>query len=264
MKWLKRSSKFKLALVILASMAVGLLGGFLLPYYPGTAKFLSNIYHSLPVSQDVATGERVVTLNTRTFRVAGDADVYDTERDSVYIYEARKLDLNKVALVLIDVWEYVPNGGAIEQRVKRNIESKIVPLLQLMRKHDMTVIHAPHNYQIAELAKPLPDEFVVDSHNLIDDTVELDRYLRAHNIKTLLYAGYASNWCVLHRPTGIVKMKELGYSIILLRDCTKGSETPESLEGEWGNRMAIYTVESQFGATTTLEDLEAALEQVDS
>lgn len=261
MKWLKRSSKFKLALVILASMAIGLFVGFLLPYYPGTAKFLRNIYDSLPVVQDVATGERLVTLNTRTFRTAGDPDVYDTERDSTYSYETRELDLNRTALILIDVWQEHPNEGWME-RAKKNMESKIAPLLQLAREHGMTVIHAPYHHQIAELAKPLPDEFVVDSHNLIDDNVELDRYLRARNIKTLIYAGYASNECILYRPTGIIKMKELGYSIILLRDCTIAIETPESLDGEWANRMAINTVERQFGVTAILEDLKTAVEQV--
>lgn len=259
-----RNPKFRLTLVILASVTIGLFGGFLLPYYPGTAKFLAGIYRSLPVVQDVETGEKIVTLNTRTFRLAGDPDVYNTERDSTYSYETRKLDLNRTALMLIDVWQKDGPNDGLGERVMKNMESKIAPLLQLARKHHMTVIHAPHNGQIAQLAKPLPNEFVVDSHNLIDDTVELDRYLRAHNIKTLIYAGYASNECVLYRPTGIIKMKELGYSIILLRDCTTAIETPESLDGEWANRMAINTVERQFGATTILEDLKAALGQGDS
>lgn len=259
----KGSLKLRLALVALASLAIGLFGGFLLPYYPGTAKFLRNIYDSLPVVHDVETAERIVPLNTRTFRVAGDPDVYDTERHSSYNYETRTLDLNRTALLLIDVRQDNPNDGWME-RARENMESKIAPLLQLARKHGITVIHAPHYGQIAQLAKPLPDEFVVDSHNLIDDTVELDRYLRAHNIKTLIYAGYASNECILYRPTGIIKMKELGYSIILLRDCTIAVETPESLDDEWANRMAINTIEMQFGATATLEDLKAALGQVDS
>jgi nicotinamidase-related amidase len=258
----KRSSKFRLILVILVSMAIGLFAGFLLPYYPGTAKFLRNIYNSLPVIQVAETGERMVTLNIRTFRTAGGPDVYDTERDSTYIYETRKLDLNRTALVLIDVWQDNLNEGWME-RAKKNMESKIAPLLELARKYHITLIHVPNNGQIAELAKPLPDEFVVDSHNLIDDTVELDRYLKAHNIKTLIYAGYASNECVLYRATGIIKMKELGYSIILLHDSTIAVETPESLDGEWANRMAINTVEREFGVTAILEDLKAALEQVD-
>lgn len=208
-------------------------------------------------------------LNTRAFilagdpRLAGDPDVYNTERDSTYSYETRKLDLNRTALILIDTWQDHFNKGHLE-RTRKNMESKIAPLLELARKHHMTVIHAPHRKQIAQLAKPLPDEFVVDSHNPMDDTVELDRYLGAHNIKTLIYAGYASNVCVLHRPTGILKMKELGYNIILLRDCTIAVETPESLDGEWANRMAIFMVEDLFGVTTTLEDLKAALGQGDS
>ena len=92
----------------------------------------------------------------------------------------------------------------------------------------------------------------------MDDTAGLDDYLKAHNITTLIYAGYASNWCVLHRPTGIIRMRELGYDIILLRDCTIAFEMPDSLDDEWANRVTINTIEHQWGETTTLDDLQTA------
>lgn len=256
--------KLKFVLPVLASLVVGLLIGLSLPYYPPIQKFIGNIYHSLPSFSlgEEEHGERVITLNVRTFKGAGDPEAYDTEADSTYNYGARKLDLNEVALVLIDVWQDHPNDGWGGREIT-NIKTKIVPLLELVRKTNIKIVHAPHNRRIHPLAKPLQGEFVVDSHNLIDDTLELDRYLKAHNIKILLYAGYASNMCVLFRPTGIIKMKERGYDIILIRDCTIAFETPESLNGEWANRMAINMVESSLGQTTTLEELRASINAKD-
>ena len=205
-------------------------------------------------------GKRTIMLKTRKFKAAGNPDMYDTERDSTYEYTTRRLDLRGIALILIDVWSYHPNDGWM-QRANNHRKLKIVPLLELVRKHNMIIIHAPHNHRpkvkIAEDCKPLPGELVIDSPPY---TTKLDQYLKERNIEVLLYAGYASNWCVLHRPTGIIKMGQLGYDIILIRDCTIAFETPETLDGEWANKVTINIVEYQWGATTTLEDLKAALE----
>jgi nicotinamidase-related amidase len=55
-------------------------------------------------------------------------------------------------------------------------------------------------------------------------------------------------------------MSELGYNIVLIRDATLAFETPESLEGEWANVMAITMVEQLWGESTTIDDLRSALE----
>ena len=58
----------------------------------------------------------------------------------------------------------------------------------------------------------------------------------------------------------LVRMSELGYNTILVRDATIAFETPESLSGEWAYKMTINMVESLWGGTTTVDDLRAALE----
>jgi len=77
-----------------------------------------------------------------------------------------------------------------------------------------------------------------------------------------MYAGYATNMCILTRPTGIIKMKELGYNIILVRDATLAIETPESLDNEWAKKMSINLIETSFGKTTTLKDLKNSLKKI--
>lgn len=201
----------------------------------------------------------MITLNTRKLTRSEDENKFDTENDSAYRFFDEKINLSRAALVLIDVWSHHNNDGWLE-RVRQHQKSTLVPLLELARKHSMTIIHAPHEKEIARACTPLPGELVLDFFNSIDDTIELHNYLRANQIDTLFLAGYSSNLCLIGRPVGIVKMHMLGYNIIVLRDCTIAFETSETLEGELTNKVTIDIIESQWGRTTTLEDLRLALE----
>ncbi|WP_196213987.1 cysteine hydrolase family protein [Methanolobus vulcani] len=210
------------------------------------------------VSDDLHTSEssivqnREITLLTRTFVPCG-FDANKTEMNSTYNYSYLTIDMDKTALLLIDLWA-CPN----DTRLDTNVKTKMVPLLEFARKENMTIVHSPHDYTMNEYCQPLDGEMVAGRDNGLRNTDSFDEYLQAHNITNLLYAGYRSNYCILHRPTGIIKMSELGYNVILIRDCTIAYETPETLEGEWANKVSINMVESQFGSTTTLNDLQKA------
>ena len=166
------------------------------------------------------------------------------------------LDLEKTALVLIDVWTQHPNK-VFRERMASNIKQKTVPLVELARRHNIKIVHCPHEFPkgIADGCKPLPGERVIHTGT------ELHKYLGECGVKTLLYAGYAVNRCILNRPEGIPNIKPLGYNIILLRDCTIAKETQESLEGELKYHEAISKIETNWGCTSTLDDLKAALEE---
>ena len=210
------------------------------------------------------TGSGEVILQTRRFVPSLSRDDYDTEMDSVYEIRHRPIDLKQTALILIDTWEDHPNDGYLA-RVKKHMKTKLKPLLALARQHGLRVIHSPHELplvggrEISEMCHAVDGELVVDSGLLSNAGVELDAYLKAQGVTTLVYAGYAVNWCILIRPTGILKMKDFGYDVILVRDGTLAWETPESLEGEWAKKMGVGLVEMIYGESTTLADLGAAL-----
>jgi hypothetical protein len=46
--------------------------------------------------------------------------------------------------------------------------------------------------------------------------------------------------------------------IVLIQDVTIAFETPETLDGEWANKSVINMVESEWGRTTTVDDLQTA------
>jgi nicotinamidase-related amidase len=205
---------------------------------------------------------RFLTLPLRTFAAALDPDKSQTEMDGGYRIIERQVDLAGACLVLIDAWASHPNAGWLARMLEHQ-GTHLDPLLELARRYNMHIVHASHGQPASAVAKPLPGEFVAEfvpaSYSLSRDV--MCRHLETLGIRTLFYAGYASNWCLLHRPTGIIAMAQAGYEIILIRDCTLGFETPDTLAGQWCNYVAINTVEHQWGSTITLSDLRTAFEE---
>jgi len=88
----------------------------------------------------------------------------------------------------------------------------------------------------ASIAPQMEDEVVATGE-------ELHRLLSARQILFLLYAGFATNICVLYRDYGVHAMGARGYMPILLRDCTTGIENRATLAEFTTTRMAIQEVE---------------------
>jgi nicotinamidase-related amidase len=243
-----------------------LLGGFSHRLYVFASPYIAKLQQCRPVPtpsmadrQPLSGADRMFPLTTRIYLPAGDEGGYTTERDGKYSYPQWNLDLNKTALILIDVWADHPNDGWAE-RARENTRTKIVPLLELARKQGMIIIHAPNGGTINPDVCPQEGEIILDTAGIRTKDA-FHEFLKAKGIDTLLYAGYASNWCLLNRISGIFWMAQLDYNIILVRDATIAFETPETLDGEWANKTVINMVESEWGRTTTVDDLRTAFER---
>ncbi len=93
------------------------------------------------------------------------------------------------------------------------------------------------------------DEFVIATGQQLHELME------ERGILHLLYAGFATNWCVLGRDYGIRSMSRYGYNIILLRDATTGVEFPDTYDNLFTTEIAIREVEQQYGFSASNEDL---------
>jgi nicotinamidase-related amidase len=71
-------------------------------------------------------------------------------------------------------------------------------------------------------AMPLSHEPVVATGE------ELHLYCKQKGILFLLYAGFNTNACILTRDYGTLQMRNRGYEIIMVRDCTTGMESKET------------------------------------
>lgn len=92
------------------------------------------------------------------------------------------------------------------------------------------------------------DDFVIATGEQLHDL------LKERGILHLIYAGFATNWCVLGRDYGIRAMARRSYHIVLLREATTGVEFPDTLDTLFATEISIREVEQQFGFTASNED----------
>ena len=88
--------------------------------------------------------------------------------------------------------------------------------------------------------------------------------MRARDIDTLIYMGFATDMCVLGAEGGARPMLARGYRCILMRDATVGVETPESFPKRLATRYATHLFEWSVGYSTTSADFATALATLQS
>jgi nicotinamidase-related amidase len=101
-----------------------------------------------------------------------------------------------------------------------------------------------------------PEEFVIATGQQLHELLEERRILH------LLFAGFATNWCVLGRDYGIRSMSRYGYNIVLLRDATTGVEFPDTYDNLFTTEVSIREVEQQYGFSASNADFCEAVEKL--
>jgi nicotinamidase-related amidase len=176
-----------------------------------------------------------------------------TERDNTKALIQQDVNIDKTALILIDVWECHYNKGWLD-RAKIVTRTKIIKLVELAREYGIPVVYVSYNTALSKELSPKPGELVTD------DLEEIIQFLQKKNITTLIYAGFSTNYCLLFRPAGIVNMNQnYFFNVIAVRDATVAFEMPETLEKEHAKEVSIDIIEFMLGATTTVQDLQTAL-----
>jgi len=94
---------------------------------------------------------------------------------------------------------------------------------------------------------PLKDEPV------IANGFELHEYLKKNKLLFLLYAGFNTNACIINRDYGTIRMRDRGYKIILVRDCTTGMESKDTQATMAQTNGTILNLE-MFGCFTVASD----------
>lgn len=161
-------------------------------------------------------------------------NLYHAVNHMVVRRDISMVKIEKVAIVFIDVWatspwriEDYPDADAemkmkvtawesyFDNDIPLNMEEKLLPFLDFARQKHITIVFSSQVYELS----PLVEQKKYDEP-IINLGTDLDAYLKGKGISTILYAGYATNNCVLGRPTGIRAMSQLGYNVILVKDCS--------------------------------------------
>jgi nicotinamidase-related amidase len=91
---------------------------------------------------------------------------------------------------------------------------------------------------------------------------QLHRLCRDNQIRYLFYAGFATNYCVPHRDYGVFAMRERGYCIVVLRDCTTSIGAP-GLPHELCTEEVLHHLESRsLAGSITSGEFSVAADRV--
>ena len=94
---------------------------------------------------------------------------------------------------------------------------------------------------ISPLAEPRSGEPIIHTGD------QMHALLAEHRIMHLIYAGFATNWCLIGRDYGIMAMNERGYNVIMIRDATTGIEFHDSVDHLGATAMTIREIETKYG-----------------
>lgn len=103
-----------------------------------------------------------------------------------------------------------------------------------------------------------PHVTVRDDEEVVESGAQLHALCRNRGILHLIYAGFATNWCILNRDYGMRSMARYGYNLVLLREATMGVEYPDTVEECFATELAIREVETQLGFSASNADFFAA------
>ncbi len=105
----------------------------------------------------------------------------------------------------------------------------------------------PRDLDISPLVQPHPDEPILHTGP------ELHRLLAGRGILHLVYAGFATNWCIMHRDYGILAMERRGYNVILVRDATTGVEFHDTVSSLAATQMTVREIETKHAWSCTTD-----------
>ncbi len=166
---------------------------------------------------------------------------------SKYEYLNINIDPDKTAIIAIDLRNKKENDKFFNKEIFSTfVDHKIVPLFELARRKNITIVHAPSHkpYNIHDSILVYPEDLVISNYR------NADKELSSRGIDTLLYVGYDSLYCVLDKPAGIFQthLRSDKFKTILIRDgvISRKDET---------NQVAINIIESNLGCSITINDI---------
>lgn len=115
--------------------------------------------------------------------------------------------------------------------------------------HDQRFQDIIDNRSIIPEAKPKEGDHVILNGN------QLHRLLKQKQILHLFYTGFAANMCVPFRDYGMRAMRDRGYNIILIHDCTTAIEISDTYDNLNLTRAAVIDTEISVGYTTSSSEL---------
>lgn len=162
-----------------------------------------------------------------------------------------KINPQRTAILVMDPWTDMPTDF-LNDYFGQVTASYLLPLIFLARNtgHQIIILTndpAKHQYGAKinqELLEMIDNNQVhILYHQNYNDSL-FSKWLKNHNINTLIYTGYASNMCIIGRQMGMIMMSHHGFRIFFVPEASAAIETIDSWK-DGAIHNAITTIISQ-------------------
>jgi len=152
-----------------------------------------------------------------------------------------------------------PNWIGAGRKLQKSVVASDWPPAEFRSKSGHFAAYArpaePREPELAQLRSELQIHqkvLPVGSEPVVATGDELHDLCRQAGILFLFFAGFNTNACILVRDYGTLAMSQRGYEVILLRDCTTGMESRETLPnlGQTNGAILLLEMFGQYSATS--------------
>lgn len=106
-----------------------------------------------------------------------------------------------------------------------------------------------------------PRAIPAEGEPVVANGEELHQLCKQEGILFLFYAGFNTNCCVLLRDYGTLAMRDRGYEILVVRDCTTGMESYDSQADLLQTNGAVLFLEMFRAYSVTSDEMIAGMER---
>lgn len=154
-----------------------------------------------------------------------------------------KISPSNTAFFVIDPWVDMPSDFLNEYfgKVTKNY---IIPLIEKASTADFpiyiftndckTIVPSAYSCKIPDqfytMSKHYPKLQIVYWQDLNQD--KFVESLKAKGISKLIYTGFASNICILGRPTGMINMVQKGFSLYFIPEASAAAEVKDTWQSQ--------------------------------
>lgn len=172
--------------------------------------------------------------------------------------------LEETALIVIDPWANHPNEGWFSRATQ--IVPNLVRLIDAFRAYRRPVFYDSTSLPIHDsiLTGMGPHDIVIPWDQMGGGTEVLNRLLIEKGVRTLFWAGFATNLCLMAKPCGFrhIMPKDWDRLHFLVRDATIAFEARDTLMEERLQDAACYEVEYHpNGYSCTVEAVVTAFDR---
>lgn len=184
----------------------------------------------------------------------------------------KKFTAKTTAFFVIDPWDNAPSDF-LNDYYSNIIVEKIVPLISraagkkfpiyIFTNKCSAIKPIPYSCSVHKalqnMAHHYPEIKILYWQELNPATFSQE--LKENNISNLIYIGFASNMCILNRPTGMLNMAQQGFSLYFVPEASAAVETANTWQSGDVHKAATLIISQTFGSIIHFNDLYSSLRE---